>query len=171
MRKSSDVIGTPIVLPQEQRGERIIDWILDLSANRLLGFVVTRGGWSGGARILLWENIRQLSDQAVVSASVSPIIEIAKIMRVKQVLERRQPLIGLDVITRNGKLLGKVVDFYFDEEDGTLIGLATALQTALDNGKATYAYVPILEPLSITNGFIVASPAMLKASHSMDTLS
>ena len=160
MLKGSDTVGIPITVPNQKTDEKLEDWILDLRTNKVLGFVVTRGGWQGGTRILLWENVASISKDSLVTAPCSPIIEINKIIQVKKVMENPVRVIGLEVITRSGDYVGQVRDFYFDENSGTLLRLITSAPKNA-NSDGDYTFVPVFEPLRITNHLIVATREMM----------
>ncbi|QPC84691.1 PRC-barrel domain-containing protein [Phototrophicus methaneseepsis] len=160
MLRGTNVIGLPIFLKNEEINEHVIDWILDLQNNQLMGFIVQQGGWSGSARILLWENIIHISNQSLHVDYPSPIFEMGKMIKIKQLLEEVNDFIGLKVITKEGQSLGKVVDFLFDNSSGHLSELQLRNEAALNRKNI---FMPILTPLNQMSSFIIATPEMTAA--------
>jgi uncharacterized protein YrrD len=162
MLRRSDVIGVPIFVSGKRTGERIADWILDIKTNQVIGFMVSQGGWAGGSRILLWENVQSIEPHSVESEYRSPVLEMGKILHIKKVLETYVELIGLNVITKQNRPLGEVKDVYFDNQSGAIKGLAMSSDDAtFDDFKA---YIPVNGPLKVTNGFILITQDMLNAT-------
>lgn len=162
MIKGSDIIGVPIVSLANGDGERVSNWIVDTQTNRILGFLVAQGGWSGSAKVLLWENVESISADGLQVDNSSPIIEISKVMKVKQVLEEQTRLIGLDVITQQGRHLGKVMDLFFNEQNGAVSGLAVSGHDEND-GLVAMHFIPVDGTLNIINNFIIITTEMLDA--------
>ncbi len=126
MLKGTEIIGLPVIMETPGGDERIANWILDTDTGHLVGFLITQGGWRGGARILLWEDVRYLSTRSLKTEQRSPVLEVSRVMNVKRILEDQPQIIGLEVITRHGEHLGTILDFCFDEVSGELLGLITS---------------------------------------------
>ncbi len=167
MLRGSQIIGSSIQLPDGTSTERVVSWILDTRSNRLLGFLVSPGGWRGGARILLWQSVRALTPDTVTVACDVPVIDIGAVMQVKQILESQNSLVGLLVITRSGQHLGEVIDIFIDPTTGTLQGLATTGYQ--DNGYGSSEFcISVHEPLHTVNGFVIATQRMAASIQHLD---
>lgn len=157
MLRGSDIIGIPVSFSGENVNERIANSILDLQTNEMVGFLLTEGGWAGGARILLWDSIGRISRNSLHVSPVLPVIDIGGVMRAKYILEDKIQVIGLQVITRQGQLLGEILDFYFDEVDGKILGFDVSDGVIERN----FVFIPTKEPLKIVNGFVIPTNAIL----------
>lgn len=159
MLRSSDTINAPIMINGKDSNERVVDWVIDVEANLLIGFLTQLGGLFGGARVLPWDNIATVSPYAISAKSDSPILEMGQMMEMKKVLESQRPFVGHDLVSQYGKHIGKIIDFYFDETSGIICGLDVSAVA-----KSTpYLFVPVQAPLHIPNGFVVATADMLSA--------
>jgi len=168
MLRGSDVTGIAIIIPDESTNERTKNWILDTQASRLLGFLVTPGGWVGGARVILWEHIRSISSRSIQAAKISPIIEFSTIAEAKRSLEKPPRIMGLEVMTRQGKNLGQVSDFYFDETNGSLLGLETSFEPESET-DSDRSFIPIFTSIEPADGVIVVTPETVVAMRENDT--
>lgn len=159
MLRASDIIDMSLVVSDKKSVDRIKDWILDVQNNQLVGFLISRGGWLGGARILLWDDITSVSPRSLITDNRSPVIEIGKVLQVKAVLENPKRLVELELLTRQGRRLGQIIDFYFEESNGVVIGLAVANEGGQD-GKISHTFVPVDGPLDFVDGVVLATPEM-----------
>jgi len=163
MLRGSDFIGIPLTFRTDhgrEVSERVKDWIFDVQANQLLGFLINHGGWSGGARVLMWQNVHSVTPGSIEIEYCSPVIDISQVMRVKRVLESRTRLIGTEVISRQGENLGEIVDAYFHEDSGQLCALATSGGMFADEHFYP-TFVPVSRPLKVINGVAVATREMV----------
>jgi len=164
MLMGSEIIGSRITLQDEQQDESVIGLILDIPNNCLIGVLISRGGWQGGAKILLWEDINEVLSDSLIVEDCSPIIDVGKVIKAKQILERQDQLVGLQILTQDGQHLGKISDFYVEETGGDL----EALIISSPSDEAT-VLVPILDALIIADGFAIATPEMVGASRRIET--
>lgn len=152
MLRGSDIVGVPIRIPDnEQASAQVLNWILDLKKNRITGFLTTFGGWSGSARIIMWQDITRITSHSLEINKTIPIIDVGKIMSVKQALENPDRVIGLDVITGQNDFLGVVGDIYFDENSGVLLGLESYHKR---NGNE-FNFIPMTDPMTINDELII----------------
>jgi len=166
MLRGSDFIGIPLTFRVDngkEVSERVKDWIFDIQANQLLGFLISRGGWTGGARVLMWQNVHSVTPGSIEIEYCSPVIDISRVMRIKRVLESRTRLIGTEVISRQGENLGEIIDVYFDEDSGRLCALATSGGMFADEHFYP-TFVPVFRPLKIINGVAVATREMVEGT-------
>jgi uncharacterized protein YrrD len=116
MPRGIDVIGKPVIT--RDTGEpvgKIEDLIVDYSSNQILGFLVYRGGWAGGARVLPWSPGVTVGPDAVVAPSDHEIVDANQDYRISNVLEH-DAIIGMTVMTTDGRTLGTLVDIVFDAQ-------------------------------------------------------
>ncbi|WP_373542122.1 PRC-barrel domain-containing protein [Chamaesiphon sp.] len=123
MRKGKDLIGKTIIAYDS--GEKIAivkDLIFDQDENCLLGFLIKEAGWFRNARILPLFLVKALGIDAVIVPSkdaISPSVDRANIHKV---LQDDNTLDGTRIVTTDGRDLGRLIDFYFDEKTGIVEG-------------------------------------------------
>ncbi len=123
MRKGRDVIGKPVVAYDSgERIETIVDVIFDQHENCLLGFLIDEGGWFSNAKVLPLDRVQAIGADAVIIPSKDSIAPSSDYPKIHRVLEHNNILNGTKIMTTDGRDLGTLVDFYFDELTGKVEG-------------------------------------------------
>ena len=123
MRKGRDVIGKPVIAYDSgEQIETVIDVIFDQHENCLLGFLIDEGGWFSNAKVLPLDRVKAIGVDALIILSKDSIAPSSDYPRIHQVLEHNNILNGTKIMTTDGRDLGTLVDFYFDEMTGVVEG-------------------------------------------------
>jgi uncharacterized protein YrrD len=123
MRKGKDVIGQPVIAYDSgENVEIVIDLIFDQDENRLLGFLIDEGGWFSNAKVLPLDCVKAIGVDAVIISSKDMIIPSGNSERIHRIMEQNNILNGTRIMTIDGRDLGTLVDFYFDEVTGAVEG-------------------------------------------------
>lgn len=64
--------------------------------------------------ILMIEDVREVSKQGLIIDSVDRLVEAEEVVKLKKILALNFDLLGLKVVTRKGKDIGKVIDYTID---------------------------------------------------------
>lgn len=127
MRKGKELIGKPVIT--YDTGERIAsikDLIFDENENSLLGFLVAEKGWLSQAKVLPLYLVKALGVDAVIVPSKDAIAPAGEHENIHKILADRNVLNGTRIMTTDGRDLGKLIDFYFDETSGAIEGYETS---------------------------------------------
>lgn len=123
MRKGSDLIGKPVIAYDTgEQFDQIQDLIFDPNANQLLGLLIDEGGWLYDARILPFQGIQAIGQDAAIAKSKSRVIAASQVPEIERVLQSDHILRGTQIMTTDGCNLGVLVDFFFDEQTGNVEG-------------------------------------------------
>jgi uncharacterized protein YrrD len=123
MRKGNEVIGKPVVsYSTGRRIDTIKDLIFDQNSNRLLGFLISEGGWFSSPRVLLLQDVLAIGVDAVIISSKDNVFDAKQVPEVSKILEYNNVLKGTRILTTDGRNLGTMVDLYFDNETGVVEG-------------------------------------------------
>ena len=123
MRKGRDVIGKPVIAYDSgERIETVVDVIFDQNENRLLGFLIDEGGWFSNAKVLPLDRVKAIGVDALIIPSKDSISSSSHHPKIHKVLEHNNILNGTKIMTTDGRDLGTLVDFYFDEVSGAVEG-------------------------------------------------
>ena len=123
MRKGNEVIGKPVVsYSTGRRINTIKDLIFDQNSNRLLGFLISEGGWFSNPRVLLLKDVLAIGVDAVIISSKDNVFEANQVPEIYKILEYNNVLKGTRILTTDGRNLGTMVDLYFDNETGIVEG-------------------------------------------------
>jgi uncharacterized protein YrrD len=165
MPRGIDVIGKPVITHDtgEQVG-KIEDLIVDYNSNQLLGFLVYRGGWAGGARVLPWSSGITVGPEAVVALSEREIVEAKQDFRISVVLEH-DAVMGMTVMTTDGRTLGTLVDIVFDAQSGS-VRFYELTRGSLAGENSGYSFVPAPVSLKIEGQVVLVPPVTTEGSES-----
>jgi uncharacterized protein YrrD len=123
MRKGKDIVGKPVIAYDTgEKVETIMDLIFDQNDNRLLGFLIDEGGWFGNAKVLPLNFVKAIGVDAVIIPSKDVIAPSSQYATIHKILENNNILNGTRIMTTDGRDLGTLVDFYFDQTTGVVEG-------------------------------------------------
>jgi uncharacterized protein YrrD len=116
MRKGSDLIGKAVVAYDTGRKfARVQDLLFDQNSNQLLGVLVEEGDWFSSARVLPFQSIKAVGLDAIVTMTESSVVRARQIPELNAILKQKNILKGTQILTVDGRNLGRMVDLYFDE--------------------------------------------------------
>ncbi|GGO41065.1 PRC-barrel domain-containing protein [Deinococcus humi] len=175
MIKAKDILGRQIVaLDSGQHIDSVHDLIFDHQANEVLGLLVDEGGWFRAAKVVPFEMIRAIGEDAIMIDSADHVTTTRQDDRLADVLDSKISLIGLTLLTTDGQDLGKIADVYFDEQTGKVEGYEATggLFSDLSNGR-TFVPAPddvqigadtAIVPVAVANAMQEQEPGGLKGA-------
>jgi uncharacterized protein YrrD len=104
----------------------IKDLIFNQNDNSLLGFLIDEAGWFSSARILPIDSVKAIGDDAIIIPSREAIRSAKEYPDIRRILEINNILNGTGIMTTDGRNLGRLVDLYFDDRGGTIVGYETS---------------------------------------------
>jgi uncharacterized protein YrrD len=127
VRKGKDIVGKPIIAYNSgEKIETVVDLIFDQNDNCLLGFLIDEGGWFSNAKVLPLNLVQAIGVDAVIVPSPEAIAPSGDYPAIDKILAHNNILNGTRIMTTDGRNLGKLIDFYFDEHTGTIEGYETS---------------------------------------------
>ncbi|GGO33977.1 PRC-barrel domain-containing protein [Deinococcus humi] len=177
MIKGKDILGRHIVaIDSGQRLDSVHDLIFDHQANEVLGLLVDEGGWFRAAKVVPFEMVRSIGEDAIMIDSADHVTTTRDDGRLADVLDSKVSLIGMTLLTTDGQDLGKIADVYFDEKTGKVEGYEATggLFSDLSNGR-TFVPAPddvqigadtAIVPLSVATAMQEQEPGGLKGAFS-----
>ena len=122
MLMASDVIGRQITVRDGgQNVGRIRDLVVDPAGREVMGIVLADGMFAA-SRVVPWKAVQAFGPDSVVIDVVGSVVKAAEIPDIKAALGKKTKIKGLKLLTTAGKELGKIVDFTFDETNGSISG-------------------------------------------------
>jgi uncharacterized protein YrrD len=149
MIKGKELLGRNIVaISTGEQVETVRDLVFDHQANRVLGLLVDEGGWFRAARVVPFEAIRSIGEDAIMVDSAESVTTTREDGRLAEVLDSKISLIGMTLLTTDGQNLGKIADVFFDEQDGQVEGYEATggIFSDLSSGRT---FVPAPEEVQI----------------------
>jgi uncharacterized protein YrrD len=149
MIKGKEMIGRNIIaLSSGTQIDKVHDLVFDHDANQVLALLVDEGGWFRAAKVVPFEAVRSIGEDAVMIDDDSHVVSARDDSRIADLLETKIGLIGTKLLTTDGRDLGKIADVYFDESSGKVMGYEATggLFSDLSSGRT---FVPAPETISI----------------------
>lgn len=149
MIKGKELLGRPIVaIDNGERIDTVHDLIFDHQANQVLGLLVDEGGWFRSAKVVPFESVRSIGEDAIMVDSAHAVTSTREDGRLAEVLDSKVHLLGMTLLTTDGQDLGKLADVFFDEHTGRVEGYEATggLFSDLSSGRT---FVPAPEAVQI----------------------
>ena len=122
MIKASEVMGRSVTVREGgQEAGKIKDLIVDQTGKHVLGFILSEG-FLKGTKVAPWATLQAIGPDSVVLSTRSSIVKASQATEIKAALDISTNIRGLRLHTTEGKDLGTVEDFYFDEVSGAVDG-------------------------------------------------
>jgi uncharacterized protein YrrD len=120
--KAGEVIGRPVIVREGGREVgKIKDIVVDQFGRQVLGFVISEG-LLRGTKVATWATLQAIGPDSVVLNAAGSVVKTAQAPDIKSVIDKGTNIRGLRLQTTEGKELGKVEDFQFDEHSGAVEG-------------------------------------------------
>lgn len=149
MIKGKEILNRSIVaVSTGEKIDRVHDVIFDHQANQVLGLLVDEGGWFSAAKVVPFDRIRSVGEDAIMIGAADDVTTTREDGRLKEALNSKTSLIGLTLLTTDGQNLGRIADVFFDEHTGRVEGYEATggLFADLSSGRT---FVPAPESVQI----------------------
>ncbi len=163
MIKGKDMIGrTVVALSSGSNIDKVHDLVFDHDANQVLALLVDEGGWFRSARVVPFEAVRSIGEDAVMISDEHDVVSARDDSRIADLLDTKVGLIGLQLLTTDGRELGKIADVYFEEVSGKVVGYEATggLFSDLSSGRT---FVPAPESVSIGDNAAIVPVSVAQA--------
>jgi uncharacterized protein YrrD len=122
MVRASDVIGRRVMARDGgQEIGKIADVYVDAGGKQVVGFGIS-AGMMGGKKAAPWGAVQAIGPDSVVLDAAGSVVKPDKLPEIKEVLDKEVAVRGLQLQSTQGKVLGKIDDFRFDEQTGAIEG-------------------------------------------------
>ncbi|MFC5847732.1 PRC-barrel domain-containing protein [Deinococcus petrolearius] len=149
MIKGKDILGRNIIaVSTGERIEKVHDVVFDPQGNQVLALLVDEGGWFSAAKAVPFERVRSIGEDAIMIGSPDDVTTTREDGRLKEALSSKVSLIGMTLLTSDGRNLGRIADVFFDEHSGRVEGYEATggLFSDLSSGRT---FVPAPEQVQI----------------------
>ncbi|WP_102125705.1 PRC-barrel domain-containing protein [Deinococcus planocerae] len=176
MIKGKELLGRPVIaIDSGERLETVRDLVFDHQANQVLGILVDEGGFFRAAKVVPFEAIRSVGEDAIMVDSSHSVTTTREDGRLAEVLDSKVSLVGMTLLTTDGQNLGKIADVFFDEHSGRVEGYEATggIFSDLSSGRT---FVPAPEhvqigedaaivPISVATSMQEQEPGGLKGAY------
>jgi uncharacterized protein YrrD len=122
MVRAGDIMGRKITA--RAGGEdigKVADLVVDPSGRQVVGLLISTGGL-GGKKAAPWSALQAIGPDSVVLDAPGSVVKPDELPQIKEILDKDIAVRGLQLHTTQGKMLGKIDDFRFDEQTGVIEG-------------------------------------------------
>lgn len=157
MLKTSDITNNTILaVDGETHIGAVHEVIIDVDTNRVLGFLVGRGGWSGGTHVLPWPEVVQINFQHIIVKSTASVVLAREVPPMRYNLEQGQQPIGADLVTSDNRRLGTLTDVFFDSQTGEIMGYEVSDGNQVGAYITWRSFVPsVTQPMKFRDDVLV----------------
>jgi len=158
MLRGRDIFKLPVVT--RDRGEKVgevKDLIVDRNGGRIVGLVTEEKGLLADARVVPWDEIVTVGLDAVIVKDAASVVKSHEIAEIAEIMDRGYVLHGRRVGTTEGTELGRIENFFFDRENGAVIGFE--LSGAVVEGATGQAFMPAHPSFEAGKDYIFVDPA------------
>ncbi len=123
MRKGTDLIGKPII--DYECGSQLAtvkDLIFSQEQDSLLALLTEEPGWFRSGKMVPVTHILAIGADGIIVKSSDSILSVNEAPAIKELLDKKNILRGTQIITLNGRNLGRMVDLYFNANTGSVEG-------------------------------------------------
>jgi uncharacterized protein YrrD len=123
MKYATDIIGLPVVSHETgERSYQVKDLLFDEDQHNVLGLLVEEGGWLSKSLAVPFSAVTSIGPDAVIIPSEKSVIETDGDERLAAATRRSVAVKGKQVMSEDGKDLGKIADLVIDQESGHVDG-------------------------------------------------
>lgn len=93
---------------------RVLDWVFDANKQKLVAFVLNRGGMLNPPEVLVPTDIVEYGPRMIVARNQSAIIHPKEVVGLPELMKAHANLMGYIAETETGKVLGKIDNLDID---------------------------------------------------------
>jgi uncharacterized protein YrrD len=115
--------GLPVIAASRgiELGE-VREIIYQLTEQRIVAVLLEEGGWLKGAKLVNWEDLKHIGEDAVTVSGEEVILDSNSDSKLQQLCKNREGLKGYRLLTENGLELGSIEDILFNPSTGEIVG-------------------------------------------------
>ncbi len=139
MLPSKKFLSLPIIsLKEGQQIGFVRNLVIDPRAKAVAALIVDPKGFFKEQRIIPFNRVVSIGENAITVSTESQVEKATSLPDILELLKEKAAIIGIKVMTTNGKALGIIDEFYIDLEDGSIssLDISDGKFEGLFNGKA-----------------------------------
>ncbi len=158
MQRGKEVLNKKIVsINGDVQAEHVRDLIFDPNGQHLLALLVDEGGWFHAAKVIPFDRVRSIGEDAVMVDSLDAVVSARDVPGMSDILSGNHKLIGTPLMTTDGEDLGQLADLYFDELTGQVTGYDMSGGVFADMGSGR-SFVPAAAELLLGKDVALVPP-------------
>ena len=120
MADYSKLLGYGVISIEEGvRCGKVVDFLIDYRKCQVLGLIV-KGGWSKDAEVVSYKDVESIGIDVVMILNSKAVRAASKVPEAAKAISDHVNIAKLEVITRQGHIVGKVATFEFAPDTGKI---------------------------------------------------
>ncbi len=141
MKTSKQIVGLPIIGINDGKELGTVKSLVVNPEQGTIDFItVHHEDWQISVKAVPFKKVIGVGDYAVTIESEMNIIDLTEIPIANTLVTKNIKIIGARVMSKKGQLLGKVTEYFVNEDNGSVVGLQLANQDSEVILAATYVY-------------------------------
>lgn len=137
MKQSKEVLGKPIIsIFAGKEVGKVKNFVINPELRSIEFIIVQNDQWDFGIKAIPFKLVEGLGEYAVTIESEKAVIDLADIPIANELLSKNIQIKGTQMVSRKGRLLGKISEYYFAIDTGKIIGCV------FENAEGTTMVLP-----------------------------
>ncbi|RFU66102.1 PRC-barrel domain-containing protein [Peribacillus glennii] len=129
MKKSAEILGFPIIsISEGQEIGTVKTLVINPEKGSVEFLTIEHEDWQGSVKAIPFKKVIGIGEYAVTVESENSVIDLNEIPIANQLVNKKIKITDAKVITRKGQLLGSVLEYFIDDENGNVIGMLIKLK-------------------------------------------
>ena len=142
MRKGKTLVGKEVLGVEDGlRIDTVNDLVIDPDGRRLIALVIDEGGFLSSSKVIPIDDVTSFGKDAILVKNSQSVVVVADDPGLRELVGRKDKLLGKKVYTLEGNAQGTISDVYFDEATGAIIGYEVS-GGVLDDLATGASYLP-----------------------------
>jgi len=121
MKRVGEVFDLPLIAIDEGiECGKIKEFLVNPNNGKLEYLIIDDGQWYLGAKLLPFDKIVGIGNDAVTTDTISNVKEFREVEEAIELAKKNIKIIGAKCYTQKGKFVGIIKEYYIDEKDGTI---------------------------------------------------
>ncbi|MFC7373011.1 PRC-barrel domain-containing protein [Fictibacillus iocasae] len=130
MKKSNQFMNLPIISIQDGTEVGSVKSLVVNSQQGTVDFLtVEHEDWQISVRAVPFKKIVGVGEFAVTIENRSSIFDLTEIPIANELVQKKISITGAKLIDRKGQFIGEATEFFIDEENGLILGVAISMQS------------------------------------------
>ncbi len=124
MKSSSQIVGLPVIsITDGNEVGRVKSLIVNPGQKSIDFLTLQHDDWQISTKAIPFKKVIGVGEYAVTIDNAGDVIDLTQIPVTSELITKQIKIIGTKVMTRKGQLLGKVTEFFVDEDNGQITGV------------------------------------------------
>lgn len=123
MKKSNQILGLPIIsISDGSEVGAVKSLVINPDKGSIDFIIIEKEDWQVSVKAIPFKKVVGIGEYALTVETDSAVIDLNEIPIANQLVNKKIKIIGSKVMTRKGELIGEIIEFFVDEENGHILG-------------------------------------------------